>query len=607
MINIALSQVGFRVGPKHLKNYYLPYSVGCLWAHAKQEPDIRNNSKIVEWIFKRDNIESMINKWDRLDVLICSMYIWNEKYHQHLSKLVKQKWPNCIIMWGGPQCDHSKDDIFEKQPYVDLIGVSEGEITFRETILKIINEEDWRNVDGNVYNDNLIPRRTQGRPRADLKTLASPYIEGVFDEIIKNNPEYTWSGTLETNRGCPYACTYCDWGQLTASKVKQFEELKIEKEVNWFSKNKISWMGIADANFGIFKKRDKIIAQKIRDTHDKTGYPEHCGITTLKNSNQTALEIVEIFGPKLLHNGLTLSIQSTDRHTLEIIRRSNMKTNDFADIVRECKKRNLKYYTEMIMPLPGESLKSFVKGYFSLYENDIHEGIDVYPLMLSNNTEMRLDQKEENELRTIDVPLNGQEDNQEHTEYMPNVIATRTMPYNDYIKATWFSLKQIGLHQIGYSLNSSKWAFENNVSYQLFYDQLDTTLEKYNEWRTFKNKMINWLESYYKFDGDSKFVDNHHKELLKHPDKIQVIEFVISCRELIFDAIKETLEYFNCELTDHIIQKSKAIVYDVNNPHQWPMNVNGTVHKYVGDKISDKDHYIEFLMHRRQKIWVNTM
>ena len=28
---------------------------------------------------------------------------------------------------------------------------------------------------------------------------------------------------LESNRGCPYGCTFCDWGSATLSKVRNFD------------------------------------------------------------------------------------------------------------------------------------------------------------------------------------------------------------------------------------------------------------------------------------------------------------------------------------------------------------------------------------------------
>ena len=44
----------------------------------------------------------------------------------------------------------------------------------------------------------------------DITVLPSPYLEGTFDRLMKENPNERWLASWETNRGCPFSCTYCD-------------------------------------------------------------------------------------------------------------------------------------------------------------------------------------------------------------------------------------------------------------------------------------------------------------------------------------------------------------------------------------------------------------
>ena len=45
-VNISLVQPGFDVGPSHLDIYYLPYTIGLLWAYAKQNKQIDDNYQV---------------------------------------------------------------------------------------------------------------------------------------------------------------------------------------------------------------------------------------------------------------------------------------------------------------------------------------------------------------------------------------------------------------------------------------------------------------------------------------------------------------------------------------------------------------------------------
>ena len=76
----------------------------------------------------------------------------------------------------------------------------------------------------------------------------------------------------ETNRGCPFQCTFCDWGSATAAKVTKFEQERLDAELQWMADRKIQYVFVCDANFGI-QKRDVEIAESVAKIKQKTGYP----------------------------------------------------------------------------------------------------------------------------------------------------------------------------------------------------------------------------------------------------------------------------------------------------------------------------------------------
>src|SRR5262249_15126352 len=108
-------------------------------------------------------------------------------------------------------------------PWVDAVVHNEGEHTFLR-LLERLPGRDWREIDGVSWRTSA---REVGRPPnpprlRDLSALPSPYLMGTFDRLLAEHPAHSWIALWETNRGCPFACTFCDWGSATAAKVIPF-------------------------------------------------------------------------------------------------------------------------------------------------------------------------------------------------------------------------------------------------------------------------------------------------------------------------------------------------------------------------------------------------
>ena len=58
-----------------------------------------------------------------------------------------------------------------------------------------------------VFQSNLELKRIR-----ELECIPSPYLTGIFDKLIESHPKNEWLILWETNRGCPFKCTFCDWG-----------------------------------------------------------------------------------------------------------------------------------------------------------------------------------------------------------------------------------------------------------------------------------------------------------------------------------------------------------------------------------------------------------
>ncbi|MFH1642146.1 MAG: NAD-dependent epimerase/dehydratase family protein [Nanoarchaeota archaeon] len=203
---------------------------------------------------------------------------------------------------------------------------------------------------------------------------------------------------IETNRGCPYTCTYCAWGNSVQRKLAKFPLERVKKEIEYISKKikNTSLLLIADANFGIFE-RDIEIAEFIKKINKKTSYPRYVGLAFAKNVPDRVIKIAELMGDMA---SVTASFQSLNPKVLENIKRPNMSTEHFREIQQYFNSKHIPSHSELILGLPGETKKSHADAIKSLIDFNT-SGIVSYNLRMLNGAEINTpSQKEKYGIKT---------------------------------------------------------------------------------------------------------------------------------------------------------------------------------------------------------------
>lgn len=437
--------------------YWLPYSVGCLWAYAQSQPGITDHWQIGGIIFQRSPLEQVLSSMT--DPVVCgfSSYIWNENYNLELAKLIKERWPQCYILFGGPQVSAN----YLKYSFIDSIMLAEGELAFVEALNMISSGKEL---------PELFPKTRVN----DLQELPSPYVSGVFDRIIADNPDFQWNAVIETNRGCPFSCTFCDWGSLTYSKIKKFNLERVKGEIDWIAANPVASVFVADANFGIFQERDLEIAEYMKQRWFNSR-ADYVNITYTKNTNENVFRIAKVLYP--LTKAVTVSMQSMSEDTLVAIKRDNLKMNDIANAMRLSREYDIPTYSEMILGLPNETYDSWCKGMTDLLEAGQHHHIDVFLTLLIHNSELnQAASKFQHRIGTVAVRNymtfsrgQGQTDPVPEISYIVN--STRTMSTEEMVESYMYSWLITNIHIMGYSQIISNYCRSVlGVTYREFYD-----------------------------------------------------------------------------------------------------------------------------------------
>jgi hypothetical protein len=308
---------------------------------------------------------------------------------------VKELNPDSIAIHGGPNTPKYRGDVesyFRMNPHVDITVRGEGEATTAHILAALGNAIDAGDlndrsvlygVEGISFRDGDKVVHTPDRERiADLDTIPSPYLTGLFD--IYGDVAHV-AVTIETNRGCPYGCTFCDWGSATTSRIRKFDIDRIFAELEWCAKHQVKAIGLADSNFGIWS-RDVEIAEKIAELKNTYGYPLAFGTSYAKNTVKHLKKIIDILvGAGILGHGV-LSLQSMDEETLDSIKRSNIKLEKYDDMLKQFRQADLPLYVDLMFGLPGQTTSSF--------QNDLQGCIDrevqanVHPTELLVNSPM---------------------------------------------------------------------------------------------------------------------------------------------------------------------------------------------------------------------------
>ncbi len=452
---------------------YLPYAAGCIAAYAWNEEEIKQNFNLADILYMRIKTEQSLEKIKDPTVVAFSCYTWNTQYNLKLAAAVKEKYPQCLIVFGG----HNVPDdtsFLEKYSFIDVVMHSEGEEPFAMLLKSINNNSDFSQIPDISFRKASCITTTEKKRIYNVSSYPSPYKMGLFDDMLKEYPSVNFHATLETNRGCPYSCAFCDW--CFTEKIRLFPMERIKDDIDWISAHKITYCYCADANFGI-EKRDIDIANYILKKNKENGFPQVFKPCYAKNSDDIVFEIGKILNHSGIDKGVTLAYQSLDPKVLENIGRQNLTLEHYSALTAKYAEEKIPTYTELILGLPGETYESFCGGLCRLLENGQHNSMTVYTCQVYCNSPLANKEYSKNfGIRWEKQPLHGIHYPANFNgvqEYYDVVVETNCMSKEMWVKANMFSVCLQSFHHLGLLRCFALYArHEKNISYYDFYNNL---------------------------------------------------------------------------------------------------------------------------------------
>jgi len=302
------------------------------------------------------------------DLVGLSNYTWNLSLSAFVGRSIKKSCPSLPIIMGGPNISIDTEGIegfLRSNEYVDTYCMYQSEISVYKIISLLLTDSEEKNnsnilgdhiINGcySIINNKLFGNSEYEKPNS-LDDNGSPYLTGMMDPFLREG----CIPLVETNRGCPFGCTYCYWGVTALNNMSKYSMDRVKSELTYIANVfNPSHLYLADANFGILP-RDVEIAQHMRDLYDQTNSFGAISLYWAKIFKPRIVEIGKILG-HLTHT--YIAFQSFDEEVLKNIKRSNIRTSQLREMIESLKEFSYGARTDLLVGLPGETYQSHLNS-----------------------------------------------------------------------------------------------------------------------------------------------------------------------------------------------------------------------------------------------------
>lgn len=422
------------------------------------------------------------------DVIMLSNYIWNEALSLHFARLVKSLNPNALTVMGGPNFfieDHRKVEYMEAHPYLDIHVAGEGDFTATDILKKYIGAgcDPYKTTDQEIQNSvykraGEVHIGAAEKRRRDLDEIPSPWLTGVMDQFFDGK----LVPIFETNRGCPFTCTFCVQGGRWWSKVNYFSMERIKEELFYIA-DRIKTLSpnqkvlrLADLNYGMYE-RDVQISEWMGEIQKEYNWPLLIDATTGKNQAERIIRSIEKVNGALV---MYQAVQSLDEDVLLNVKRKNIDLATYEKIQVHVRGRGLRSSSDMILGLPGETLESHLRSIKGLINSGTHRLQNFQAVMLKGSELETLASREKYGFKTrfrLGPKNFGRYADGEKVFGMEEVIvSTDTLSFEDYLEARkyhftiavfWNTSRLVPLVQWCSAYGFSKWDWLQSVVKEL--------------------------------------------------------------------------------------------------------------------------------------------
>jgi radical SAM superfamily enzyme YgiQ (UPF0313 family) len=353
------------------------YAAKKLEASIKSAPDLGHvETHVVD--LPTDSADAFFEEIVRLrpTIVLASAYIWSVATFLEVARRVKAWDPSVRFVLGGPA---ARVSLLSLAPYrdkvrsLDAVAPGEGEEIVR-ALARDASGEGLESIADLLLPHALGFRSTPAGERPELDAYASPYQIGTAP--------HHHTGFIETFRGCPMSCAFCQWGDERSDRVYGAEYLA--SHLRGLVESEVTNVFFTDAAFNLSPRgfRNLMEAERQVGALARSSIHGHFYPTHVKDEH---IELLRRAGK----SQVSIGVQSFDPEVLRALGRP-FDLDRFEGVLRDLR-GTIPIDVEIIFGLPGDNPASFLATLDRTME--LADSVRVfYPLVLPDALLERVDE-----------------------------------------------------------------------------------------------------------------------------------------------------------------------------------------------------------------------